>query len=98
SEGSAPRVRARPVRWTAAAAVHRARAGGETRYPVDGRAGIGTRPHRHAAHRGTDLSTQGEIHYRDRDSQYAAGGARVRLHGVLLAWVPDRVRAHRQDV
>ena len=51
-------VGAGAVRRPAAAAVHRARAGGRAGDPADGRAGVGARPDRDAAHRGADLPAQ----------------------------------------
>ena len=57
-QGPAARLRAGALGRPAAAAVHRARAGGQARGPADGRAGVGARPDRHAAHRGADLRAQ----------------------------------------
>ena len=57
-EGPAARVRAGALGRPAAAAVHRARAGRQARDPADGRAGLGARPDRHAAHRGADLRAE----------------------------------------
>ena len=65
----------RAVGRPAAAAVHRAGAGGQAGDPADGRAGVGARPDRHAAHRGADLPAQDAVHDRHRDAQHAAGGA-----------------------
>ena len=38
------------------------------------------------------------LHDRHRHAQHAAGGARVRLHGLLLAWAARRVRSHGPDL
>jgi len=89
------RIRAGAVGWAAAAPLHRACAGGEARYPPDGRAGVGARPDRHAAHRGADLPPEDELHHRHRHAQHAAGGARVGLHGFFLAGAPGGIRTHR---
>ena len=51
-------VGAGAVRRPAAAAVHRARAGGRAGDPADGRAGVGARSDRDAAHRGADLPAE----------------------------------------
>ncbi len=53
--------------------------------PADGRAGLGARSDRDAAHRRADLRPEEELHDRHRHAQHAAGGARVGLHRVLLA-------------
>ena len=53
-EGQAARLRLRPLRRAAAAAVHRPRAGGGAGGAAHGRAGLRPRPHLHAAHRGVD--------------------------------------------
>ena len=42
------------------------------------------------------LKTQ--LHDRHRDAQHAAGGARLRRHGVLLAGAAGRVRSNEQDL
>ena len=57
-EGPAARLGAGALGRPAAAAVHRARAGRRARDPADGRAGVGARSDRHAAHRGADLPAQ----------------------------------------
>ena len=95
SEGPAAHLGARALRRPAAAAVHRARAGGRARDPADGRAGVGARPDRHAAHRRADLPAEDPLHDRDRDAQHAAGGAGLGRHGVLLARQAGRVRPDR---
>ena len=85
SEGPAARLGAGAFGRPAAAAVHRPRAGGAAEGAADGRAGVGARPDRHAAHRRADLRPQEGLHDRHRHAQHAAGGARLGLHRVLLA-------------
>ena len=68
---------ARPLRRPAAAALHRARAGGGARGDPDGRAVLGARPDRDGADRGPDARAQGELHDRHRHAQHAAGRARL---------------------
>ena len=58
SEGPAARLGAGALGRPAAAAVHRAGAGGQAGDPADGRAGVGARSDRDAAHRGADLPAQ----------------------------------------
>ena len=65
-QGPAARVGAGAVGRPAAAAVHRAGAGHPAGDPADGRAGLGARPDRHAAHRRADLRAQEAVHHRDR--------------------------------
>ena len=89
------RIGAGHVRRPAAAAVHRTGAGGAAGYPPDGRARVGARPDRDAAHRGTDLRPEEGVHHRHRDPQHAAGGTGVRPDGLLLARASCRVRSHR---
>ena len=88
----------RAVRRPAAAALHRARAGDQAGDPADGRAGVGARSDRHAADRGADLPAEDPLHDRHRHAQHAAGGARLRPHGVLLARQAGRVRPDRSDL
>ena len=71
----------------AAAALHRAGARRRPRGPADGRALLGARPGRDAAHRGADRRAEAAGHDRDRHPQHAAGGA-GRRH--------DRVHAERR--
>ena len=42
--------------------------------------------------RGTDHRAERGLHDRDRDAQYAAGGARVRLHGLHVPGRADRIQ------
>ena len=58
SQGPAAHLGAGAVGRPAAAAVHRARAGDRARDPADGRAGVGARSDRDAAHRGADLPAE----------------------------------------
>ena len=50
---------------------------------ADGRALLGARPDRHAAHRGADARAEEGLHDRDRHPQHAAGDPRRRHHRVL---------------
>ena len=79
-EGPARHSRDVALRRPAAAALHRPRARQRARDPADGRALLGARPHRHAAHRGADRRPQARLHHRHRDAQHAAGRARLGLH------------------
>ena len=96
SQGPAARLGAGALGRPAAAAVHRPGAGRAARHPADGRAGVGARPDRDAAHRGAGLRPEEGLHDRDRHAQHAAGGARLRLHRLLLARTAGRVRPHRE--
>ena len=80
----------------AAAAVHRARDRRRARGAADGRAVLGARPDRHAEDRGADPRAEGALHDRHRHPQHAAGGARLRLHRVLLPRAAGRVRRRRR--
>ena len=72
--------RPRPVGRSAAAPVHRARAGHRPgNHPVR-RADLRARPDRHRRDRGADRRDQAQGDHPDRDAQHAAGGPRVRLH------------------
>jgi signal transduction histidine kinase/CheY-like chemotaxis protein len=97
-QGPAARLGARALWRPAAAAVHRARAGGPAGNPADGRAGLGAGSHRHAAHRRVDLRAEAHVHDRHRHAQHAAGGARLRLHGVLLAGQAGGIRPDVADI
>ncbi len=81
-EGQARAKRHQPVGGTAAAAVHRARHRRAARdHPVR-RAMLGARSDLHREDRGTDRRAEVGLHGRDRHPQHAAGGTRVRLHGI----------------
>ena len=82
-QGPAEDQRAGPVRRPAAAAVHRPRAGHRAGRDPDGRAGLGARPDRHPADRGSDRAAEVRVHDRDRHPQHAAGGAGGRHDGLL---------------
>src|SRR5581483_2564823 len=82
-EGPAPALRARPLGRPAAAPLHRARRGPESGSDPDGRAGVGARPDRDVEDRRPHRPAHRALHGRDRDALDAAGGARLRLHGVL---------------
>ena len=82
-QGPPGQARWRPLRWPAAAAVHRARYRGAARCAADGRAVLGARSDLDAGHRGSDRRTQAGLHDRDRHAQHAAGGARERPDRVL---------------
>ena len=84
-----------PVRRPAAAALHRAGARQPARGAADGRALLGPRPDRDPAGRGADVRPEEALHDRDRDPQHAAGGAGVRLHGILRLGATGRVRRDR---
>ena len=93
-QGPLARERARALGRPAAAPLHRARAGRRARGAADGRAGLGARSDRDGAHRGADQRAVRALHGRHRDAQHAAGGARRRLHGVLLPGRAGRVRSY----
>ena len=81
-----------PLRRAAAAALHRPRHRGGAGDRPHGRALLGPGSHRHGQDRGADVRPQGALHDRHRHPQPAAGGARVRQDGLLLAGAPGRVR------
>ena len=82
-EGQAEGVRARALRRTAAAPVHRAGDRDQARRDPDGRALLGARPDRDAADRGPDAGAPDRLHDRDRDPQHAAGRTGLRPDGLL---------------
>ena len=92
-EGPVARERLGALGRTAAAPLYRARAGGGAGGAADGRAGLGARSDRHRAHRRADQRAVRALHDRHRHAQHAAGGARRRLHGVLLPGRAGRVRS-----
>ena len=65
----------RPVRRSAAAAVHRPGDRRPARRAADGRALLGARPDLHPGGRGPDRRAQGRVHDRHRHPQHAAGRA-----------------------
>ena len=80
----------RPLRRPAAAPVHRAHDRDPARHHPHGRALLGAGPDRDAEDRGAHPRAQARLHDHHRDPQHAAGGARGRPHGVLLARRADR--------
>ena len=82
-QGPPERVRHRPVRRPAAAAVHRPRHLGGPGGDPDGRALLGARPDRHRAHRDAHGRAEGELLHRHRHPLDAAGRARVATHRLL---------------
>ena len=94
----------RPLRRSAAAAVHRPHDRGRAAGRADGRAVLGARPDLDARDRGPDHRAEDAVHDRDRHAQHAAGGARVRPDRVLLdrqdrrPGPSHRVRRHRADL
>src|SRR5215213_7464659 len=59
---------------------------------------LGARTDLDRQNRGTDRPTEARLHDRDRDPQHAAGGARVRFHGVHVSRRVDRVRRDQPHV
>ena len=49
-------------------------------------------PHRNNQNRGSDLSTEGQLHHRHRHPQHAASGSGRRLYRILSPRPSDRVR------
>ncbi|CAA9261843.1 MAG: Phosphate transport ATP-binding protein PstB, partial [uncultured Acidimicrobiales bacterium] len=82
-EGQAQAERLLPVRWPAAAALHRPGHRRPARRDPHGRALLGARPDRHHPHRGAHGRAQAGLHDRHRDPQHAAGCPRLRRDGVL---------------
>ncbi len=80
----AERAGPRPVGRPAAAALHRPGDRRRARAHPHGRALFGDRPGGHRQDRGARPGAQVVVHDRARHPQHAAGGARVRLHRVLL--------------
>ena len=81
-----------------AAALHRPRDRGQARGRPHGRALLGARPDRDLQGRGADLRPQEGVHDHHRDPQHAAGGAGLRVHGLLHAGPPRGVRPHGEDL
>ena len=85
SQRQPPQKRCRHVRRATAAPVYCPRLGRFTGHPSHGRAllrrSIPVRPPRS---RISSAVSQASVHDCDRDSQYAAGSSRIRLHGVFL--------------
>ena len=73
--GSARPFGARALRWTAAAALHRALPGGRSRGHLDGRTGLGARSNRNEQDRRSHRRSQKSVHRRDRDALDATSGA-----------------------
>ena len=92
-QGQAQAVGVRPLRRSAAAALHRADDRHQARRDPDGRAVLGARPDRHRARRGPDDGAARRLHDHHRHPQHAAGGPRLGPDGVLHR--PPR-RDHRQ--
>ena len=98
--------RARPLRRSAAAAVHRPRDRDRARRAAAGRAGLGARSGGDGLDRGPDAQPQAPVHDRDRHPQHAASGAGRGPNGVLQprhdrsgpGRNADRVRRHRDDL
>ncbi len=91
-QGPARRERLRDVRRPAAAALHRPLHRHRARRDPDGRALLGPRPDLDGQDRGSDDGAEGAVLDRDRHPQHAAGGARLRPHGL-----PDgRARLDRE--
>src|SRR5579871_1410854 len=59
---------------------------------------LGSRSDRDGQDRGPDLPAQGQLYDRDRDAQYAAGGARRRLYGILSAGKAGGIRQYHRDL
>ncbi len=87
-----------PLRRPAAAPVHRPHRGGQAGSHPARRALLGARPDLDRQDRGADRRAQGRLHHRHRHPQHAAGGARLRLHGLHVSRRAGRVRHHQQDV
>ncbi|CAA9557026.1 MAG: Phosphate transport ATP-binding protein PstB, partial [uncultured Thermomicrobiales bacterium] len=102
-QGQAQRVGRIPLRWSAAAPLHRPHDRGRAGGRADGRAVLGPRPDLDLQDRGTDRRTEAEVHDRDRHPQHAASLARRRLdllhaRGRRRLRATGRVRAHRADL
>ena len=82
-QGPAEAERARALRRTAAAPLHRPRARRRARGDPARRAGLGARPDLDRRDRGPDARAQARLHARDRHPQHAAGRPR-RRHDRLL--------------
>ena len=97
-------ARLRPVRWTAAAALHRPRDRGRAAGAADGRAVLGTRPDLHAAIEDLihELKESYTIiivtHNMQQAARVSETTAFFNLAGVGQPGRADRVRPHRQDL
>ncbi len=92
------RPRHRPVRWPAAAPLHRPRGGHLAGSAADGRTLFRARPHRHRAGGGADRRTPQPVLGRDRDPLHAAGRPRVAAHGLLPSRLPCGIWRDGQDL
>ncbi len=99
--GQAQARRAGPgaVGRPAAAALHRSRHRGRAGGDPHGRALLGDRPRRPPPRSRSSCSSSSRsytiVH---RHAQHAAGGARLRLHGLLLRGAHRRVRGRRRQI
>ena len=63
-----------------------------------GRTLLRARPYLDREDRGNDRRTDGKLYHRDRDSQPAAGGARLGTYRVHVSWRTRRVWRHRANL
>ena len=103
-QGPPRQARRQPLRWSAAAPVHRPRDRRPARRAAHGRAVLGARPDLDAGDRGPHRGPQEGVHDRHRHPQHAAGGAGERPDGLLQprghrqARQAGRDRRHREDL